>query len=135
MLFRLNIINASILDIPMDANYGNEKSNLKILNIIPIFIFKNIINFMKRIFYNYYLRDFNVASLQLLLGLIFLISGLFIGIKKWIYAINSNILTPTGTIVLSALLILTGIQLLLSFINFDVINNSINKKNVKNNEI
>jgi hypothetical protein len=48
MLFRLNIIDANVLDIPMDANYGNEKSNLKILNIIPMFIYKNIINFIKK---------------------------------------------------------------------------------------
>jgi dolichol-phosphate mannosyltransferase len=127
MLFRLNIINATVLDVPMNPIYNGESSNLRILSIIPNFIYNNFINFFKRIFYNYFLRDFNIASLEFLFGVIFLISGLFIGIKKWIYAMDNNVMTPVGTIILSSLLILTGIQLLLSFINYDV-NSAFRKK-------
>lgn len=127
MLFRLNIINATVLDVPMNPVYNGESSNLRILSIIPNFIYNNFINFFKRIFYNYFLRDFNIASLEFLFGVIFLISGLFIGIKKWIYAMDNNVLTPVGTIILSSLLILTGVQLLLSFINYDV-NSAFRKK-------
>lgn len=65
MLFRLNTLRAVVIDIPMDARYGNEVSNLKISKIIGEFFAKNLRNFSKRIFYNYYLRDMNLASIEL----------------------------------------------------------------------
>ena len=63
LLFRLNTLRAEVVDIPMDAHYGNEVSNLKISRIIGEFLHKHVRNFAKRIFYNYYLRDLSLASL------------------------------------------------------------------------
>ena len=74
ILFRLNILRAVVVDIPMDSRYGNEVSSLKIKKIIFQFLTNHTINFVKRIFYNYYLRDLSLASIELPLG-IFLFSG------------------------------------------------------------
>src|SRR3546814_3938036 len=57
MLFRLNTLRSVVIDIPMDAHYGDEVSNLKIKKIIGEFLIKHLRNTGKRIFYNYYLRD------------------------------------------------------------------------------
>ena len=65
MLFRLNILRAAVSDIPMASKYEDEKSNLKVLEIIPEFLLGHSRNFCKRIFYRYLLRDFNFASLEL----------------------------------------------------------------------
>ena len=54
MLFILSIIRARIIDVSMRAIYKDEISNLKIKNIVFEFLGKNIINFIKRIIYNYY---------------------------------------------------------------------------------
>ena len=52
----------------MDARYGDEVSNLKISRIAGEFLVKHARNFGKRLFYNYYLRDLSVASIELPLG-------------------------------------------------------------------
>ena len=52
MLFRLNTLRAVVVDIPMDAKYGDEVSNLKISKILGEFLYKHIRNFFKRVFYN-----------------------------------------------------------------------------------
>ena len=65
MLFRLNTIRAAVMDIPMNAKYDDEVSNLKVSRILFEFLFKHIRNFIKRVFYNYYLRDMSIASIHL----------------------------------------------------------------------
>lgn len=120
MLFRLNTLRAVVIDIPMDAVYGNEKSNLKIAKIIPEFMVKHFKNFLKRIFYNYYLRDMSIASLELPLGLLFFIFGVVYGIIKWIESSQTGVFASVGTVMLSTLPIILGIQFLLNFLSYDI---------------
>ncbi len=119
MLFRLNIIRAKVVDIPMDPLYGEEKSGLKISRILGEFLFKHIRNFGKRIFYNYFLRDMSVASFELIFGAIFLLFGLFYGGYHWIASVRTGIGAATGTVVLSALVVIVGVQFLLNFLAYD----------------
>lgn len=122
MLFRLNTVRAVVVDIPMDANYSDEISNLKISKIIFEFLNKNTINFLKRIFYNYYLRDMSLASIELPLGIIFFIFGLVFGSLNWIESIYNNQAASSGTVMLAALPLIMGLQLILSFFSFDIAN-------------
>ncbi len=126
MLFRLNTLKAVVVDIPIHANYGSESSNLKVRNILFEFLWKHSKNTFKRIFYNYYLRDLSVASFELPLGAGLLFFGLFFGIKSWIHYTSNAMSAPSGTVMLSAISILMGIQFILAFINFDI--NSVPKK-------
>lgn len=122
ILFRLNIIKAVVIDIPMDAKYEDEESNLKITKIIGDFLFKHTRNFFKRIFYNYYLRDMSLASIELPLGVLLLSFGAITGIYNWIGALITNIPATSGTVMLSGLPIILGLQLILAFIGHDVNN-------------
>lgn len=122
MLFRLNTLRAVAVDIPMDAKYDDEVSNLKISKIVGDFLFKHTRNFFKRVFYNYYLRDMSLASIELPLGLIMLIFGICTGIYNWAHSIDVGIPTTSGTVMLSALPIILGLQLTLAFIGHDVSN-------------
>lgn len=122
MLFRLNTIRAVTVDIPMDAIYGDESSNLKINQILLEFGTKHLKNFAKRIFYNYFLRDMTVASLELVFGACLLFFGLIFGAVHWIASVASGVTTSSGTVMLAALPALVGLQLLLAFISFDVAN-------------
>lgn len=120
MLFRLNTLRAVVVDVPMDAKYGEEVSNLKIQKIIGEFLYKHARNFSKRMFYNYYLRDLSLASIELPLGLLMLLFGICFGSYHWFESAQVGLPTPAGTVMLSALPILTGIQFLLSFIGYDI---------------
>lgn len=120
MLFRLNLLKAVVVDVPMDAKYGDEVSNLKISAVVTEFLSKHARNFGKRVFYNYYLRDLSLASLELPLGLLLFIFGTSFGLLQWWYAAANNISTPAGTVMLSALPTLMGLQLLLAFLAYDI---------------
>lgn len=120
LLFRINILRASVVDVPMYAHYADEVSSLRISKIIGEFIVKHLRNFFKRIFYNYYLRDMSLASIELPLGLFLLIFGLGYGIYHWILSSASGIATPAGTVMLSALPILMGMQFIFAFLAYDI---------------
>jgi glycosyltransferase involved in cell wall biosynthesis len=120
ILFRLNTIRAVVIDIPMDAKYVNETSSLRISNVVGEFFWKHIRNCLKRIFYNYYLRDMSLASIELPIGVILVAFGSIYGGYHWFISASSGIPTLVGTVMISALPILTGIQLLLGFVAHDI---------------
>lgn len=120
MLFRLNLLRAVVRDVPMDAKYGDEVSNLKITKVIGEFFVKHTRNFFKRVFYNYYLRDLSLASIELPLGLLLFFFGTGFGIHQWAHAIIDGVATPAGTVMLSALPTLMGLQLILAFLSYDI---------------
>jgi dolichol-phosphate mannosyltransferase len=119
MLFRLNTIRAVVIDIPMDAKYKNEISGLIISNIFFDFLFNNIKNFFKRIFYNYYVRDMSLASIELPLGVLLISFGVIFGGFHWYHALD-GVTSSAGTVMLSALPLLMGLQLILAFLSFDI---------------
>lgn len=120
MLFRLNIIRAVVVDVPMDARYGNEISHIRIGHILPEFLGKHASNFFKRIFYNYFLRDMSVASFELLGGMALFAFGLLFGATAWLRSARYHDIASSGTVMLAALPVLIGMQLLLAFLNFDI---------------
>ncbi len=120
MLFRLNILGAVVTDVPMDAVYGDEVSNLKVSQVVSEFFVKHMRNFGKRIFYNYYLRNMSLASLELPLGLLLAAFGTIYGIGHWIASARSHVETPAGTVMLAALPVIMGVQLILAFLAYDI---------------
>ena len=122
MLYQLNVTRAVVADVPMEAVYGEETSNLRVSKVLLPFILKHARNFVKRIFYTYFLRDFSAATLELLLGVLLLAFGVTFGSVKWYASVATGIPAATGVIILAALPFLIGSFLLISFLNFDVQN-------------
>ena len=120
MLFRLNILRAVVVDIPMDAKYGNEKSNLVIRKIWWDFLRRHTVNTLKRIFYNYFLRDMSVASLELLAGILLFGFGIIFGASHWLNSLKTSVPASSGTVMLAALPVILGLQFLLAFLVHDV---------------
>jgi len=120
MLFRLNTLRAVVVDVPMSAKYGDEISNLHISKVASEFFFKHVKNFLKRIFYNYYLRDMSVASLQLPIGLVLVVFGGIFGAYHWFASLRTGMAAPLGTVMLSALSIIVGLEFLLAFLAYDI---------------
>lgn len=122
LLFRLYTFRAVVWDIPMKAKYGNEKSNLSVSSSLFSFFARHVVNTGKRLFYTYFLRDFSIASLELFFGVLLLLSGLWFGGHQWSDSVRSGIEASAGTVMLAALPIIIGFQLLLSFLNYDMNN-------------
>lgn len=122
MLFRLNSIRAVVMDIPMTAVYEDEESGLRIKDILLLFLSGHAKNFAKRLTYNYFLRDFTIASLELLVGTAFLLFGIIYGGNHWAHSIITQDVAPGGVVMLAGLSVIVGTQLLLSVFNYDVQN-------------
>ncbi|MCB0353609.1 MAG: glycosyltransferase family 2 protein [Bdellovibrionales bacterium] len=120
LLFHLALLRAVIAEIPVKSVYGDEQSSLSIVHCGVTFPLKYIARFLKRIFYNYFLRDFNVFSLELLLGIVLVVFGTIFGGIHWYRSIVENTPATTGTIMVAALPIILGFQLLVSAVSFDV---------------
>jgi hypothetical protein len=100
----------------MQANYAGEVSSMSPYREIPRFAFAHLRNFCKRILYSYFLRNFSLASVELLLGLVLCIFGTIYGLANW----HGDALASAGTVMLAALPIIVGTQLLLAFLNYDI---------------
>ncbi len=120
MLFRMNTMRAVVVDVPMDARYADEESNLRISNVIGEFTLKHLRNLVKRVLYRYYLRDLTIASLELVAAIALLIGGVVYGGFHWWLASKSGVPASTGTVVLPTLAIISGLQFLLAFLGYDI---------------
>lgn len=120
ILFRLNLLRAVVVDVPMSACYGDEVSNLKIAPVMGEFLVKHFRNFAKRIFYGYFLRDMSLASVELLVGAGLFMFGLLFGVVHWSRSMVAGVPAGAGTVMLAALPVLLGLQFLLAFLGYDI---------------
>lgn len=120
MLANLYLINAFIMDIPIPARYGNETSNLSVRRALFEFPVKLLKTFIHRILLKYYIYDFSIMSLYIIIGIPLLSFGLLFGTIKWIDYASRNIPAPTGTVMLPTLSVILGIQIMLSAIEIDI---------------
>jgi len=122
MLFRLGTIRAVVKDVPIPSRYGDEKSSLNIFKVSMTFPMMYGSRFIKRILYTYFIRDLSVGSMELVLGLALFFAGTALGVYEWTSSAAAHMPATSGTVMLAALPIMLGFQLLLSAVIFDVNN-------------
>ncbi|MBV9931186.1 MAG: glycosyltransferase family 2 protein [Alphaproteobacteria bacterium] len=120
LLFRLATLRARIVELPLETVYADETSHLSEWHCLMVFPLLHARNFAKRILYNYLLRNFSVASLSLFAGLGLAAFGIAFGAAAWAHGLATGQPATAGTVMLSALPLLLGVQLLLSFLAHDV---------------
>ena len=120
MLSYLYLLDAFVLDVPIPARYRGEISSLSIQRVLFEFPYKLTRTFLRRIFLKYFLYDFSMMSVYLLVGIPLLLFGLIFGITKWIHYLELGVAAPTGTVILPTLSVILAIQILLSAIDIDV---------------
>jgi len=120
MLAQLYLLGAYILDVPIPARYGQQISSLSIRRALVEFPVKLLGTLFRRLMLRYYLHDFSMMSIYLMVGLPLLSFGLIFGTIKWIQYASRNIPAPTGTVMLPTLSVLLGIQILLSAVEIDL---------------
>jgi dolichol-phosphate mannosyltransferase len=120
MLYQLGQLRAVVAEMPMRAIYDGAPSSLRPLRTLLPFLGGHLRNLARRLLYSYFLRGFSPASLELLLAPPLLLFGVGFGLWQWRLSIQTAEPASAGTVMLAALPILIGMQLLLSWLNFDV---------------
>ncbi len=126
MLIKMGIAGLSVQDVPMPARYNNEQSSLKVWKILFQFPPRLLNGLLRRISFKYFIYDFNMASVYMLLGIPLLLFGIAFGGYQWFMSYYTGEPAFLGTIMLAALPIILAVEFLLQAINIDI--NSISRK-------
>lgn len=121
LIAQLYFQDAVIKDIAMPAIYGDEKSSMTVWKMPFVFLPKLIKTYINRIFKSYFVYDFNISSIYILIGTPLFLFGLIYGLYNWWFYSSQDIFAPTGTIMLVTLTIIVGFQLLLQAVHYDII--------------
>ena len=120
VLYELGQLRAVVCEMPMQAVYDGEPSSLRPLRMVGPFTRGHLRNFGRRLLYGYFIRGFSLASVELLLGTLLLSFGVAFGGWRWWISAASGEVASAGTVMLAGLPVIIGMQLLLSWLNFDV---------------
>jgi len=123
MLVHLNVINARVRDVPSRPIYGvGERSGIRLRKVVPRISWLLVKGFFWRMREKYVIRDFHPLVFFYALGFLMLAIGLALGIAETVLRILGNQIT-TATIVLVALLLVSGSQFTLFAMWFDMESN------------
>ncbi len=123
LLVHLNVWNRRVRDYPSRPIYGvGERSGIRLWKVVPTISWLLVKGFFWRLREKYVIRDFHPLVLFYGLGLAFFSVGLLLGIVETALRIAGNPI-PAATIVLVALLVISGLQLLLFAMWFDMESN------------
>jgi glycosyltransferase involved in cell wall biosynthesis len=123
MLVHLNVWNRRVRDYPSRPIYGvGERSGIRLRRVVPRISWLLLKGFFWRMGQKYVIRDFHPLVLFYSLGLLLLTAGFVLGVVEVALRIAGNAI-PFATIVLVALLVISGLQLLLFAMWFDMESN------------
>jgi glycosyltransferase involved in cell wall biosynthesis len=123
LLVHLNVWNARVRDYPSRPIYGvGERSGIRLRKVIPTISWLLVKGFFWRMRVKYVIRDFHPLVFFYALGMLATLIGLGLGIAELVLRILGNDITP-ATIVLVALLLISGSQFTLFAMWFDMESN------------
>jgi dolichol-phosphate mannosyltransferase len=121
-LIELGILRAAVQDIAIPARYGDERSSLSVLRTLVGFPPRLMWGLVRRLFWRYFVYDFTALSVFLLLGLPLLVSGVVYGTVVYVELAKLNENATAGQVMLAAMPIILGAQLLLQAVVLDIAN-------------
>ncbi|TMJ98165.1 MAG: glycosyltransferase [Actinobacteria bacterium] len=123
MLVHLNVWNRRVRDYPSRPIYGvGERSGIRLWRVVPAISWLLLKGFFWRMREKYVIRDFHPLVLFYFLGIFLFVAGVALGLVESGLRIAGNPV-PAATIVLVALLVVSGLQLLLFAMWFDMESN------------
>jgi len=123
MLVHLNVWSRRVRDYPSRPIYGvGERSGIRLRRVVPAISWLLLKGFFWRLKEKYVIRDFHPLVLFWAVGIVLFGAGVILGIVETALRIAGNSI-PVATIVLVALLIISGMQLLLFAMWFDMESN------------
>jgi len=123
MLVHLNVWNARVRDFPSRPVYGvGERSGIKIRKVVPRISWLLVKGFFWRLREKYVIRDFHPLVFFYALGIVATLLGFVLGVIETVLRIGGNDVS-VGTVVLIALLLISGSQFTLFAMWFDMESN------------
>jgi glycosyltransferase involved in cell wall biosynthesis len=123
MLVHLNVFSARVRDFPSRPIYGvGERSGIKLRKVIPSISWLLWKGFFWRLREKYVIRDFHPLVFFYALGFLMTTVGLVLGVVETVLRLMGNDIT-TPTVVLIALLLISGSQFTLFAMWFDMESN------------
>jgi glycosyltransferase involved in cell wall biosynthesis len=123
MLVSLNVWNARVRDFPSRPIYNvGERSGIRIVRVVPAISWLLVRRFFWRLGEKYVIRDFHPLVFFYALGILLTSIGLVLGVVETVLRFLGNDLTP-ATVILVALLLISGIQFMLFAMWFDMESN------------
>jgi glycosyltransferase involved in cell wall biosynthesis len=120
LLVDLNINNQRVRDVPLHPRYGiGERSSMKVWKVIPVVSLLLLRGFAYRLLAKYVIRDFHPLVFFYFLGIVFVVVGGALGILETALKLFTGEIA-LATIVLVALLLISGLQFLLFAMLFDM---------------
>jgi glycosyltransferase involved in cell wall biosynthesis len=120
MLVHLNVWNARVRDFPSRPIYGvGERSNMRYRHVVPRIAWLLVRGFFWRLWEKYVKRDFHPLVFFYVMGFIATVSGVLLGLVVVGYRIAGYSI-PIATVVLVALLVISGLQFTLFAMWFDM---------------
>jgi glycosyltransferase involved in cell wall biosynthesis len=123
MLVHLNVWNARVRDVPSRPIYGvGEKSGIKVRKVVPRISWLLVKGFFWRMREKYVIRDFHPLVFFYMLGFVMTFLGFALGVFETVLRFMGHGIPP-ATIVLVALLLISGSQFTLFGMWFDMESN------------
>ncbi|HJU37635.1 MAG TPA: glycosyltransferase family 2 protein [Gaiellaceae bacterium] len=123
MLVHLNVWNARVRDFPSRPIYGvGERSNMRYRHVVPRIAWLLVRGFFWRLWEKYVKRDFHPLVFFYVMGFIATVSGVLLGLVVVGYRVAGYSI-PIATVVLVALLVISGLQFTLFAMWFDMESN------------
>jgi glycosyltransferase involved in cell wall biosynthesis len=120
MLINLNIFDVKVLDVPIPARYGDERSSMSLARVLCSFPIHLFCGYWHRFYEKHVLRDFSPVALFMLTGLPLLTFGTVFGAYTWLQSYLHSQFASTGTVMLSVLPFLVGFELVLQAIVLEI---------------
>jgi glycosyltransferase involved in cell wall biosynthesis len=123
MLVHLNVWNARVRDFPSRPIYGvGERSSMRYRHVVPRIAWLLLRGFFWRLWEKYVKRDFHPLVFFYFMGFLATVSGVLLGLVVVGYRIAGYSI-PVSTVVLVALLVISGLQFTLFAMWFDMESN------------
>ena len=120
ILTKLNVFNYRVVDMPVRPVYGRDVSGIRLKSYVPKVLWLLLRLFLWRLKEKYLLRDFHPLVLFYIMGTVLFTRGLYGGLRtlylQYLYGHESQ----PSSLVLTALLIISGLQCLFFAMWFDM---------------
>jgi glycosyltransferase involved in cell wall biosynthesis len=120
VLLNLSLLRAVVRDVYIPARYGNAGSHLSESRAALQFPLELFRGFLRRVWLQYFVRDFTPVSLYIVFGLLLTVFGAIWGAWHWAISFQTNVAATTGTVMIAVLPIIVGVQLLLQALTLDI---------------
>ncbi|HVT59291.1 MAG TPA: glycosyltransferase family 2 protein [Thermoanaerobaculia bacterium] len=120
ILIELSLARAVVRDVQIPAKYADERSSLSEVRAVFRFPAKLLAAFFRRIWLQYFVREFTPVSLFLVAGLFLSTFGTVWGMVHWVRSGQTGVEASTGTVMIAVVPLILGVQLLLQAVSLDI---------------